>query len=57
MSPTQDNITQNQYNYANTILGMFGGDIDGVSIEPNDLSVHLSKNKGETILPFEFSKH
>ena len=53
---TSDGLILSQSHYVENILGMFDKDNSGVVRTPVDVTLHLSKNKGESVSQIEYSR-
>ena len=53
---TLDGLILSQSNYVDNILEKFDKDNSGISITSVDVTLHLSKNKGESVFQVEYSK-
>ena len=53
---TSDELILSQSHYVDKILGKFDKDNSGVARTPVDVTLHLSKNKGESVSQVEYSR-
>ena len=53
---TSDGLILSQSHYVENILGKFDKDNSGVVRTPVDVTLHLSKNKGESVSQIEYSR-
>ncbi|WJZ87171.1 hypothetical protein VitviT2T_006572 [Vitis vinifera] len=53
---TSDELVLSQSHYVDKILGKFDKDNSGVARTPVDVTLHLSKNKGESVSQVEYSR-
>ena len=56
ISRTSDGLILTQSHYVDKILQKFNKDDSGLSKTPIDMSLHLSKNKGESVSQLEYSR-
>ena len=53
---TSDRLILSQSYYVDNILGKFDKDNSGIAKTPVDVTLHLSKNKGESVSQVEYSR-
>ena len=53
---TSDGLVLSQSHYVDNILGKFDKDNSGIARTPVDVTVHFSKNKGESVAQVEYSR-
>ena len=53
---TLDGLILSQPHYVDNILGKFDKENFGIARTPVDVTLHLSKNKGESVSQVEYSK-
>ena len=51
-----DGLILSQSHYVDNILGKFDKDNSGIARTPVDVTLHLSKNKGESVSQVEYSR-
>ena len=53
---TSDGLVLSQSHYVDNILGKFDKDNSGIARTPVDVTLHFSKNKGESVAQVEYSR-
>ena len=53
---TSDELILSQSHYVDNILGKFDKDNSGIARTPFDVTIHLSKNKGDSVSQVEYSR-